>query len=103
MAYKVIVTDSADHDIDSALAYIINELHNIDAGISLADAIEEKYDVLADNPLVYEQSRHALLSKRGYRRIVIGNYVLLYLVDEDNKTVTIARLFYGWQNYAEYV
>ena len=37
----------------------------------------------------------------GYRKAVVQRYVLIYKVSEEEKTVSILRVFYGRQNYAE--
>ena len=99
MSYKIIVTDSAENDIASIINYIVNELCNNSAALSLISSIEEKYEYLSKNPYAYEKSRNATLRYRGYRRIAIDNYILLHLVDADNHIITIARVFYGKQDY----
>jgi addiction module RelE/StbE family toxin len=99
MAYKVTVTTSADSDIDGIFSYIAEELDNLTAAIAFADDIAEKYERLSDNPYIYEESRDARLKEKGYRRIVIKNFVMLYLVDKANSEVIIARVFYGRQDY----
>ena len=103
MSYKIIVTDSAENDIASIINYIANELGNTSETLSLIASIDEKYEYLSENPYVYEESRHGTLRHRGYRRIVIDNYIPLYLVDDDNHIVTIARVFYGKQDYKNYI
>lgn len=40
------------------------------------------------------------LRAKGYRKAVIRNYVLIYKVDEKNRTVLLLRFFYGKQDYA---
>ena len=99
MSYKINITDSAENDIDSIIDYIVNELCNNSAALSLIASFDEKYEYLSENPYAYEESRHGTLRYRGYRRIVIDNYILLYLVDADNLIITIARVFYGKQDY----
>lgn len=37
--------------------------------------------------------------KHEYRKLLIHNYLMLYWVDEHNKTVTIARVVYAKSNY----
>lgn len=103
MAYSIVVTESAERDLDAILEYITHELCNADAAVSFANAVEEKYTVLEENPYAYEASRNELLKRRGYHRIVIDNYVLMYLVDEGERAVKIARVFYGRQDYEKYL
>ena len=103
MAYNIILTDAAEQDIDEIFSYMAGKLQNLSAAISFADEIEDKYDKLADNPRMYEESRDSRLKERGYRRIPIGNYVLLYLVEDSSQKVIIARIFYGKQEYTKLI
>lgn len=103
MAYRVQVSRDANADIDGVLSYLAVKLSNLDAAIRLADELEHVYDQLSEHPRLYEQARDPLLCRQGYRKVVIGNYVLLYLVDDDRQLVTVARLFYGRRNYPNYI
>ncbi len=99
MAYNVAITASAEKDLDAILRYIVEELCNVDAAVSFADEVQEKYDVLSDNPHAYEAMQHELLKQRGYRRVVISNYVMVYFIKEEESTIYIMRFFYGRQDY----
>ena len=103
MAYKVKVTESADRDLDEILTYIMETLMNPKAADDFVDALEEKYTVLEEYPFICELSRNDRLANRGYRRVIIGSYVVLYLIDEEQQEVTVTRIFYGRQNYEKYV
>lgn len=103
MAYKVQVSESADRDLDDILTYIADKLANSKAAIDFADALDEKYGELEDHPLLFELSRNIYLAQKGYRRFVVGNYVALYLVNEERQEVTIARIFYGRRDYDKYI
>lgn len=50
-------------------------------------------------PYLYEQCCDPRLSSKGYRKAVIKHYLLIYRVDEAQKTVYLLRFFYGRQNY----
>lgn len=49
---------------------------------------------------MYEACRDLRLRAKEYRKAVIRNYVLIYKVDEKNRTVLLLRFFYGKQDYA---
>jgi toxin ParE1/3/4 len=41
------------------------------------------------------------LAYKGIRKIMVDNYIVFYIVTEENKTVTIIRMLYGrrgWMN-----
>ncbi|MDR2903150.1 MAG: type II toxin-antitoxin system RelE/ParE family toxin [Clostridiales bacterium] len=77
MGYRLKIAPLAQDDIDDIVAYIMNELLNKTAAIRFLDALAAAYENLSSNPLIYEQSRDPSLKRRGYRRIVILNYILL--------------------------
>lgn len=103
MAYKVNITRKAKRDINEILDYLTNNLHNHDAALALSGALKKKIVFLAGNPYAYEISRLKRLSRQGYRRVVVKNYLLLYLVDSDQKTVNIIRVVYGRQDYENFI
>lgn len=41
------------------------------------------------------------LKSKGYRKLIIDNYIVFYLVDEGNKQVIIMRVLYGKQKYED--
>ena len=103
MAYKVAISASAERDIDEIIVYIAEKLANPKAASDFADALEEKYTELEAHPFIFELSRNERLAQAGYRRFVIGNYVALYLVNEELQEVIIARIFYGRRDYEKYI
>jgi plasmid stabilization system protein ParE len=103
MAYSVRETESAGQDLDGILEYMAGKLGNVSAAAAFADELDDKYAKLADNPYMYEEAMDAGLKRRGYRRIPVKNYVILYLVDEARREVIIARIFYGKQDYIKLI
>ena len=103
MAYKILTTDEFDVDLDEILRYIAVKLSNPGAASSLADELEKYYGLLEAHPYLFEESRDPLLRQRGYRKFIVGNYIALYLVDDQQQTVTVARLFYGKRDYLNYI
>ena len=95
MAYSVKVTASAEKDLDSIIGYIVNELCSRQAAVHLLDEIESTYRVLSETPLCYPACAQPLL--RGYRKITVMRYVILYRVDKD--TVFIERFFSQLEDY----
>jgi toxin ParE1/3/4 len=39
------------------------------------------------------------LKKRGYRKLIVGNYMVFYLVNEQERQVIITRILYGAGDY----
>jgi len=99
--YKVSVTDQAEQDSDSIAEYIATELKAPKAALDFLDDVDVCYGRLRENPFLYEACRDPRLQKEGYRRAVVGNYVMLYKVFETKANVIVYRIFYGSQNYTE--
>lgn len=101
--YDVIMTELANDDLDSIVAYIAEKLMNKSAASSFMDEVEKCISGLKQNPLIYSKCRDELLEKRGYRKALIKNYVLIFSVNETEKRVCILRLFYSGQDYAKLI
>lgn len=101
--YKVVVTELAEGDLDSIVAYIAGQLGNPTAAGRLLDEVQECYANLKTLPLMYELSRDGRLAAEGYRKAVIGSYVMLYKVNEAAKIVIVYRFFYGPRDYTKLI
>ena len=100
MGYKLQVTQTADRDLDGILSYIMIELKNVEAALHFADEVDARYDKLIENPYIYEECRQPLLKQSHYRKAVIGNYLLIYRIDDVNNIVYVERFFSEMQDYA---
>lgn len=98
MGYKLQLTENAERDLDAIFAYIMNDLSNIEAALHFAEELERRYALLAETPYLFEACHQPLL--RQYRRVIIGGYLLMVRVDQDQGTVYIERFFSDLQDYA---
>lgn len=103
MDYKITITYSANKDLDEIVDYIVNHLFNTTAAKDLLNDIEDKYKQLAKFPYMFEEVRDKILKKKGYRKIVVKNYIILYLIDELDKEINIMRFFYCGKKYEKYL
>lgn len=99
MKYKLLITKPAENDLKDILDYISKELSSPIAAKDFLDAVFLCYERLEDNPFIYSICDSDRLKNKSYRKAVIKNYVLIYRVDENNKTVYIMRLIYGRRDY----
>ena len=100
--YRVDISDRADYELDKILAYIAEDLAASQAAVSFVDEVYACYDRLEENPYIFEACRDPRLSREGYRRAVIKNYVMLYKI-YDHELVIVHHFFYGGQDYAKLV
>jgi toxin ParE1/3/4 len=103
MAYNLVISKEAHKDIDDIVHYIAVELANPTAAASFLDDIEKSYIDVVNNPRMYSRCQDARLSREGYRKIVIKNYLVLYRIDNEEKKVFIVRIIYGGRNYPEFI
>lgn len=97
--YKRIATEYAHKDLHNIFTYIKNQLCAPQAATDFADAVQKCYARLSRNPLIYSLCNDEMLAQKGYRKVLIKNYVLVFKVNEAKKVVTIYRLFYGAEDY----
>jgi|BioPla2DNA2_1021312.scaffolds.fasta_scaffold36976_2 toxin ParE1/3/4 len=97
--YKLNISELAHHDLDRIVSYITVNLASPMAATNFLDQVEKCYDYLKDNPYMYAKCQNNRLEKEGYRKIPIKNYLLVYKVVEEDRTVNILRFFYGAQDY----
>jgi len=95
--YKVVISPSANADLFNALKYIAYELENPQAATSLADGVEKCYANLEKFPAAHELCRDPVLSRMGYRRYAVGNYLVIFRIVIDE--VRVVHIFHSLQNY----
>lgn len=101
--YKLLVTELAHQDLDNIVSYIAIQLSNPKAAGDFLDEVTTCYSFLKNNPMMYERCQDRRLEKEGYRKAVIKNYVLVYKVNENSRTVSIMRFFYSAQDYSKLI
>jgi hypothetical protein len=101
--YSVEFTANAVSDLEQIYLYIANELFNPDAAQRLLDKFEKQIMVLRSYPLSSNLVQDTFLRKKGYRKLVVENYLIFYLVDEISNKVRIMRVLYGGQQYERYL
>ena len=56
---------------------------------------------LAESPRLYAKIDKKDKRKRDFRKIVVDNYVILYTIDDNKKTIYISHMYYGGRNYLD--
>ena len=100
-SYSLRFTPKASEDLESIYSYISN---NLSAPVAADDLIYKmEIDILRLKDFPYSCSYviDESLKARGYRKLIIDNYIVFYLVNKMDKQVVIMRILYGAQNYKE--
>ena len=80
--YKIRYTPLAYEDLDSIDSYISETLCNESAAERLLDKIEKAAGQLKQFPRMGSEVEDPYLSAKGYRKLVVDNYLLFHLIDE---------------------
>jgi addiction module toxin, RelE/StbE family len=93
--YKVKIYPAAKRDLKELIIYL-NTL-SADAALRYYDLLVEKITSVAQMPERCPYVRNNPLKAKGYRCLVVENYLVFYVVKGD--TVQIRRILYGKRNY----
>ena len=101
MTYKIIYTQKALADLDAVASYIKLKLCNISASNCIVENFFGEGDSLVAFPTRYPLCNDAFLRAWGIRFVPVKNYLLFYVVREDESAVYVIRFLYAkraWQN-----
>ena len=96
--YEVVYLPTARKQLMEAVVYIATELSAPDAAESLLDAVDEQVGELCVHPYRYPVYPALYAMKHEIRFFPVKNYLLFYVVKEEQKTVEIWRFLHQLQN-----
>lgn len=94
MICTIKITDQADNDIRNIYEYIAYELQSLEMPGQL-DRIEKCIMSLDDMPERYSLYDREPWKSRGVHIVPVDNYCVLYIVDNNDRTVSVMRVMYG--------
>ena len=100
-AYDIQITEPAEKDLYEIGIYISKELLEPMTAKKVISKIAKVINSLEDMPLRNAVVTDERLAYRGIRKVNVDNYIVFYIAQEENKTVTILRILYGkreWMN-----
>ncbi len=101
--YDINITESAQKDLDNIYFHFAENLSENETAVNIINEMKEKIFSLESMPARYALVNDFSSAKTGYRHINVKNYIILYLVDEKKKAVTVARIVHGKMDYAKYL
>lgn len=101
MEYRIKLTDQFLDEFEEICDYISNQLKNIDASNRLREKVIYNILLLENSPRMFTQIEKVDRTERQYRRLVVNNHIILYTVDELEKIVYIAHIYYAGRNYLD--
>lgn len=100
-SYLLKFTSKASEDLEQIHSYIAEKLFAETAANNLLEKIESSIMRLKNFPYSGSFVADEPLKSRGYRKLVIDNYLAFYLVNESEKMVVLMRILYGAQKYQD--
>ena len=82
--------------------YISNKLKENNAAKRLMTEVTDRVLDLANLPELYMKIGKADKLNKEYHRMLVKNYVVLYIIDFEKRTVFVSRMIYGRKNYLNY-
>lgn len=99
--YEIIITPTAENDLQEIFRYIATELLEPQTAINLCDRIEQeilKLDTMSER---HPQYKKEPWFSRGLRFFPVGNFLVFYITGEFDCTVHVLRVMYGGRNVEE--
>lgn len=93
--YEIRYLKTAECDLYGIFDYIRQD--NPRAAADLLERIDRSISCLADNPYLGRVPKDVRLKNKGYRMLVVGKYLVFYIVK--NQTVQVRRILHGARNY----
>ena len=99
MAYKLIITEHANEQLDNIVYHLLYRLKNEQAAKHLLDGIDKEYNRLEVNPKQFPFSRDFYLASKGYHEAIVPqlDYVIVFDINVD--IVNVVGVFHQLENY----
>lgn len=94
---KIVFSPEAEIDLDNIFAYISENLSAPQAAADLITRVERTCQRLIDHPFSCPVPKNEYLAEKGYRMLVIENFIAFYVVGEN--AINVMRIIYGKRDY----
>lgn len=96
--YKVKVTPGTIRELDQIYEYIANEKLAPENAEGQADRIKKSILSLDTFPQSHQERNEGRYAGKGYRQLLIDNYIVIFRIDEPCKTVYVVTIQYQGRN-----
>ena len=96
--YKVKVNPRAIRELDQIYEYIANEKLAPENAKGQIDRIKKSILSLDTFPQSHQERNEGRYAERGYRQLMIDNYIAVFRIDEPCKTVYVVTIQYQGRN-----
>ena len=96
--YNVKLNPRAFRDLDDIFAYIALEKLSPENAKGQTDRIKKKLKTLEMFPQAHQERMEGRYAGKNYRQLIIDNYIAIYRIDEETKTVHVVTIQYQGRN-----
>ena len=96
--YKIKVNPTAIRELDSIYEYIANEIMAPENAKGQVDRIKKAILSLDTFPQSHQERNEGRYAGKGYRQLLIDNYIVIFRIDEPHQTVYIITIQYQGRN-----
>ncbi len=91
----------AEADLDGIVSCIAVELTNLQAASDFIDKLQDNIEEARNFPESGSLVHNEFLQVENVRKKLVGNYIMYYLPDTEEKLIYILRIVYGKRNMDE--
>ncbi|MCI8297409.1 MAG: type II toxin-antitoxin system RelE/ParE family toxin [Lachnospiraceae bacterium] len=96
--YKVKINPRAIRELDNIYYYIANERSAPENAKGQVDRIKKGILNLDTFPQSHQQRNEGRYAEKGYRQLLIDHYIVVFRIDEAEKTVYVVTVQYQGRN-----
>ncbi|MGN0291380.1 MAG: type II toxin-antitoxin system RelE/ParE family toxin [Lachnospiraceae bacterium] len=96
--YKVKINPKAIRELDSIYAYISTKKEAPENAKGQVDRIKSSILNLDTFPQAHQNRTEGRYAGKGYRQLLIDNYIAIFRIDDENKIVTVVTIQYQGRN-----
>ena len=96
--YKVKINPKAIRELDSIYEYIAKEKLAPENANGQVDRIKKAILKLDEFPQSHQERNEGRYAGKGYRQLLIDNYIVIFRIDETCKTVYVVTIQYQRRN-----
>lgn len=96
--YRIKFNPRAIRELDSIYEYIAKEKQAPENAKGQVDRIKKAILNLDSFPRSHQERNEGRYAGKGYRQLIIDNYIAIFRIDEYNKTVYIVTVQYQGRN-----
>ena len=101
--YSIEFSKEAKKDLIDIYSYIKYNLQDDNNTNNFIENLKSEINDLKEYPTSHPIIDYGLIRRLKIRKIIVNDYIVFYIVDDDKDKVQIVRIMYGKQNWLELI